>query len=53
MALRRPGIHLHGGIGFTWEHDTHLYYENAISQKALSGDPKVQLDRLPALLAGE
>ena len=21
-------IQLHGGIGFTWEHDTRLYYEN-------------------------
>ena len=56
VPARRPTaatIQLHGGIGFTWEHDTHLYYENAISQKALSGDPKAQLDRLPALLASE
>ena len=44
-------IQLHGGIGFTWEHDAHLYYKNAISQQALFGGPGEQLDRLAALLA--
>jgi alkylation response protein AidB-like acyl-CoA dehydrogenase len=43
-------IQLHGGIGFTWEHDAHLYYKNAISQRALFGDPGEQLDRLRAAL---
>jgi alkylation response protein AidB-like acyl-CoA dehydrogenase len=44
-------VQLHGGIGFTWEHDAHLYYKNAISQHALFGGPGDQLDRLSALLA--
>jgi alkylation response protein AidB-like acyl-CoA dehydrogenase len=44
-------IQLHGGIGFTWEHDAHLYHKNAISQQALFGGPGDQLDRLAALLA--
>ena len=44
-------IQLHGGIGFTWEHDAHLYHKNAISQHALFGGPSEQLDRLSALLA--
>jgi alkylation response protein AidB-like acyl-CoA dehydrogenase len=44
-------IQLHGGIGFTWEHDAHLYHKNAISQQALYGGPGEQLDRLSALLA--
>ena len=44
-------IQLHGGIGFTWEHDAHLYHKNAISQHALLGGPGEQLDRLSALLA--
>jgi alkylation response protein AidB-like acyl-CoA dehydrogenase len=43
-------IQLHGGIGFTWEHDAHLYYKNAISQQALFGGPGEQLDRLSAML---
>ena len=44
-------IQLHGGIGFTWEHDAHLFHKNAISQHALFGGPGEQLDRLAGLLA--
>jgi alkylation response protein AidB-like acyl-CoA dehydrogenase len=44
-------VTLHGGIGFTWEHDAHLYYKNAISQQALFGEPGEQLDRLRASLS--
>ena len=43
-------IELHGGIGFTWEHDAHLYYKNALSGKVLLGGPAAQLDRLAATL---
>ncbi|HWG65765.1 MAG TPA: acyl-CoA dehydrogenase family protein [Streptosporangiaceae bacterium] len=46
-------IQLHGGIGFTWEHDAHLYYKNAISQQALFGGPGAQLDRLSSMLESE
>jgi alkylation response protein AidB-like acyl-CoA dehydrogenase len=44
-------VQLHGGIGYTWEHDAHLYQKNAMSQHALFGGPGEQLDRLTALLA--
>ncbi len=50
VAAATATIQLHGGIGFTWEHDAHLYYKNAISQNALFGDPRAQLDRLRTLL---
>jgi alkylation response protein AidB-like acyl-CoA dehydrogenase len=43
-------IALHGGIGYTWEHDAHLYYKNALSGKVLLGGPGEQLDRLAATL---
>jgi alkylation response protein AidB-like acyl-CoA dehydrogenase len=43
-------VHLHGGIGFTWEHDAHLYYKNGLSNKVLFGAPGEQLDRLAASL---
>jgi alkylation response protein AidB-like acyl-CoA dehydrogenase len=43
-------IELHGGIGFTWEHDAHLYYKNALSGKVLLGGPGEQLDRLASEL---
>lgn len=36
-ALNRA-IQSHGGIGFTWEHDLHLYYKRAKSNEILFGD---------------
>ncbi|SIR90121.1 acyl-CoA dehydrogenase [Williamsia sterculiae] len=30
-------IQVHGGIGFTWEHDAHLYYRRALSIRAQLG----------------
>jgi len=43
-------IQLHGGIGFTWEHDAHLYYKRAKSSELLFGDPHDQRTRLADLL---
>ena len=31
-------IQIHGGIGFTWEHDAHLYLKRAKSSEILLGD---------------
>ena len=31
-------IQLHGGIGFTWEHDCHLYFRRAKTNETLFGD---------------
>lgn len=31
-------IQIHGGIGFTWEHDAHLYFKRAKSSEVLLGD---------------
>jgi alkylation response protein AidB-like acyl-CoA dehydrogenase len=39
-------IQLHGGIGFTWEHDAHLYYRRANSTALLLGDPAYQRELL-------
>jgi alkylation response protein AidB-like acyl-CoA dehydrogenase len=39
-ALRRAaaeGIQLHGGIGFTWEHDAQLYFKRAAGDELLFG----------------
>jgi len=43
-------VQLHGGIGYTWEHDAHLYYKNGLSNKVLLGGPGEQLDRLAGSL---
>ena len=32
-------VHIHGGIGFTWEHPAHLYFKRAASSELLFGDP--------------
>lgn len=33
-------IQIHGGIGFTWEHDAHLYLKRAKSSSLLLGDAR-------------
>jgi acyl-CoA dehydrogenase len=32
-------VQFHGGIGYTWEHDAHLYYKRAKSSELLLGSP--------------
>ncbi|MFC5751867.1 acyl-CoA dehydrogenase family protein [Actinomadura rugatobispora] len=39
-------IQLHGGIGFTWEHDAHLYYKRAWTSGELLGRPADHLESL-------
>ena len=46
----RNAMLLHGGIGFTWEHDAHLFYKNAISDNVLFGGQAHQRRRLASLL---
>ena len=39
-------IQIHGGIGFTWEHDAHLYFKRAKSSELLFGDPTYHREQL-------
>ena len=39
-------IQLHGGVGFTWEHDVHLYFKRARAAATLLGSPAWQRERL-------
>jgi alkylation response protein AidB-like acyl-CoA dehydrogenase len=39
-------IQIHGGIGFTWEHDAHLYFKRATADALLFGDADFHRDRL-------
>ncbi|TDC57954.1 hypothetical protein E1281_03095 [Actinomadura sp. KC345] len=41
VEAARDAIQLHGGIGFTWEHDAHLYYKRAHVTRNLLGGPTV------------
>jgi alkylation response protein AidB-like acyl-CoA dehydrogenase len=52
-AINRVAGHalqLHGGIGFTWEHDLHLYIRRARVNSLLSGDARTHRERLCASL---
>ena len=44
-------IQLHGGIGFTWEHDAHIFFKRARADQALLGSPAWHRERI-ARLAG-
>jgi acyl-CoA dehydrogenase len=46
----QEAIQLHGGVGFTWEYDPHLYFKRAKSDRALLGDPEAHLDAIAAHL---
>lgn len=39
-------IQYHGGIGYTWEHDAHLFYKRAKSSQLLLGPPVAHRTRL-------
>lgn len=39
VRVATESIQLHGGIGFTWEHRTHLYFKRARSSEILLGRP--------------
>lgn len=43
-------IQLHGGVGFTWEYDVHLYFKNARAVEAILGDPASHRERVAGLL---
>jgi alkylation response protein AidB-like acyl-CoA dehydrogenase len=43
-------LQVHGGIGFTWEHDLHLYLKRAQLDEVSFGDAPSHRDRLAALL---
>jgi alkylation response protein AidB-like acyl-CoA dehydrogenase len=44
-------IQLHGGIGYTWEHDAHLYLRRAKADQYLIGTPSAHRDWLGASIA--
>jgi alkylation response protein AidB-like acyl-CoA dehydrogenase len=44
------GIQIHGGMGFTWENDVHLYYRRAKANENAFGDATFHRERLAQLL---
>ena len=50
MHAAREAIQLRGGIGFTWEDDTHLWYKRAKSSEVFLGTPSFHRERMMALM---
>jgi alkylation response protein AidB-like acyl-CoA dehydrogenase len=48
----KVGLQVHGGIGYTWEHDLHLYLRRAYASDDLLGDVAWHHDRLADLVLG-
>jgi alkylation response protein AidB-like acyl-CoA dehydrogenase len=44
------GIQIHGGMGFTWENDLHLYYRRAKSSEKAFGDATFHRERIAQLV---
>lgn len=46
-------IQLHGGVGFTWEYDPHLYFKRARASEQLLGNPALHRERIAGHLLGD
>jgi alkylation response protein AidB-like acyl-CoA dehydrogenase len=51
--ILKDGAQIHGGIGYTWEHDLHLYLRRATADEYLLGTTSWHLDRIADLLIVE
>lgn len=50
VSVAAECVQLHGGMGFTWEHDAHLYFRRAQSDAVLLGGAAHHRERLAGLL---
>jgi alkylation response protein AidB-like acyl-CoA dehydrogenase len=50
VAAADSALTLHGAIGYTWEHDLHLFYKRAKLDERLFGSPAAWNDRIADLL---
>ena len=48
-AVGNRGIQVHGGMGFTWENDLHLYYRRAKASETMFGDATFHRERIARL----
>ncbi len=50
QLLTRDGLQLHGGVGYTWEHDLHFLLKRALAGNLLFGNGGTHRARLASLL---
>jgi alkylation response protein AidB-like acyl-CoA dehydrogenase len=46
ITLSQSCFQIFGGIGYTWEHDQHLYLRRLAMDALLYGEPAVQRERI-------
>jgi alkylation response protein AidB-like acyl-CoA dehydrogenase len=50
LHVALDNMRIHGGIGFTWEHDAHLYVRRAKATELIFGSPDTHAQRLADLV---
>ena len=50
FSCAAESIQIHGGIGFTWEHEAHLYFKRAQSSKLFLGSPQSHRETIATAL---
>jgi len=50
LHVALDSMRIHGGIGFTWEHDAHLYVRRAKATQLIFGSPDFHAERLADLV---
>jgi alkylation response protein AidB-like acyl-CoA dehydrogenase len=50
LQVALDNMRIHGGIGFTWEHDSHLYVRRAKASALVFGSPELHAQRLAELV---
>ena len=48
--VTNEGIQIHGGIGFTWDHDMHLYFKRSRSSDTAFGDSNYHRELIAQVL---
>jgi len=49
-TVSNRGIQIHGGMGFTWENDLHLYYRRAKASETAFGDATFHRERIASMV---
>jgi len=50
FQVAAENIQIHGGVGFTWEYDPHLYFKRARASESWLGDPTLHRERVARAL---
>ena len=52
LTVAKSAIQMHGGIGFTWESDVHIFFKRSMHNQALYGDGACQRSEIAEDLMG-